>query len=185
MAWSFCWYRSCIYNLTSTHSHTSTHTHNSGLPGRSDNDVKNRWHSKMRSRSVKRKERLSSCGGGGSGVVVVHSQQQQQQQGGGSGEEAHGNYAAAYHNGSNRNIMMNNASTTSKRSKLSSSTMGGGGESSARINGIALNHNTHQLFAMNNMDPWSSTSRSSSNTNALSQDGVYENAQQNQVFNGK
>ena len=194
MAWSFCWV-SFVYIshpiYYPTHPRTHPHTHNSGLPGRSDNDVKNRWHSKMRSRSVKRKERLSSCGGGGSGVVVVHSQQQQQQQqqgggGGGSGEEAHGNYAAAYHNGSNRNIMMNNASTTSKRSKLSSSMMGGeGGESSARINGIALNHNTHQLFAMNNMDPWSSTSRSSSNTNALSQDGVYENAQQNQVFNGK
>ena len=176
------------YPLPPTHTSIHTYTHNSGLPGRSDNDVKNRWHSKMRSRSVKRKERLSSCGGGGSGVVVVHSQQQQQQQGGGSGEEAHGNYAAAYHNGSSRNIMMNNASTTSKRSKLSSSTMGGGGESSARINGMALNHNTQQQqqFAMNNMDPWSSSSRSStSNTNALSQDGVYENAQQNQVFNGK
>ncbi len=32
----------------------TTHT---VLPGRSDNDVKNRWHSKMRSKAVKRKER--------------------------------------------------------------------------------------------------------------------------------
>ena len=203
MAWSFCWI-SFVYIISHPHATfiyyplppTHAHTHNSGLPGRSDNDVKNRWHSKMRSRSVKRKERESSCGGGGAdggsrGVVVVVNSQQQQQQGGGgggSGEEAHGNYAAAYHNGSNRNIMMNNTATSTttttsqewkKRSKLSSSMIGrggggggggGGGESSIRSNGMTWNHNTQQhqhQFAMN-IDP---SYTGSSPTNAFSQEG--------------